>query len=644
MPLKIETFKNQGWRPGGNFGGSTLFKALGHPYAAERAEDLLQRLQQAGTIAVYDPLGQASDFEVLYSLDGCDVVQAFVQDIGEIGTVVAGCEARPVTELPECTASTLLVTAFDADRLMDHVRHLFPENMSVVSLDEIRLPTEWLSNPRTYLDPLNFATNFALFRDESNLHTSVRTANYWAGYGADNVELWFCLFDELGSVLASWNEPLSRSCTTITIDSADIRGRFGLGDFCGSLFIHAMRIRGHDVVKYALDIHGDNADTLSCTHDANAWPADLYAGMPAPDDGERVVLWIQNSHPIAIPKGGIGVNAMGSQDIAWLDQEIPAFGTYPLDVNSLLPDLRWPSQIEIQAGRYFVRPRYEIEGPSGQRRIAHANVERTDLKPDPQIPSLEPLMGKGYILPFPVLPLERFRSLALPTPMASTQSELPIKCALMDAGGEMVAETFLGRIVRRDSKVIDIDSWLSDADTRLPSGYGHIELLYDFREGGEADGWLHGIGRYRRRDSEHAAETSFGAHIFNTPIVYRDEPQSYASNPPGLSTRLFLRIGDGNLETMCHLIYPASLPWKDFSDTQLLLHDGDGNLVDTVTVKIPCGGSLHWQYHGTFDAQSIGRAGDGAYVLVRDGTCRLFGYHGLIAGDAAFCLDHMFGF
>jgi hypothetical protein len=30
-------------------------------------------------------------------------------------------------------------------------------------------------------------------------------------------------------------------------------------------------------------------------------------------------------------------------------------------------------------------------------------------------------------------------------------------------------------------------------------------------------------------------------------------------------------------------------------------------------------------------------------VVVRDTTCRLFGYHGLI-GDRAFSLDHMFGF
>ena len=35
--------------------------------------------------------------------------------------------------------------------------------------------------------------------------------------------------------------------------------------------------------------------------------------------------------------------------------------------------------------------------------------------------------------------------------------------------------------------------------------------------------------------------------------------------------------------------------------------------------------------------------GEGGYVVVRDTTCRLFGYHGLVGTDA-FSLDHMFGF
>ena len=45
-----------------------------------------------------------------------------------------------------------------------------------------------------------------------------------------------------------------------------------------------------------------------------------------------------------------------------------------------------------------------------------------------------------------------------------------------------------------------------------------------------------------------------------------------------------------------------------------------------------------------FDAQDIAAAGDGGYILIRDTTCRLFGYHGLIRDGVSFSLDHMFGF
>ena len=61
------------------------------------------------------------------------------------------------------------------------------------------------------------------------------------------------------------------------IDSAEVRRRFALPEFTGQLFIHILNIAGHDVVKYALDTYGDESGTLSCTHDANSWPADLYA-------------------------------------------------------------------------------------------------------------------------------------------------------------------------------------------------------------------------------------------------------------------------------------------------------------------------------------------------------------------------------
>ena len=153
-----------------------------------------------------------------------------------------------------------------------------------------------------------------------------------------------------------------------------------------------------------------------------------------------------------------------------------------------------------------------------------------------------------------------------------------------------------------------------------------------------------GCSATRTEISGHAAETSFGAHVFNTVLTYRSEPQSYSGAAPGLSTRLFLRLGPAPLETLCHLIYPASTPWHAHSDTRLLLHDGDGKEIAARTVAIPCGGSLHFRYTETFDASERARAGAGAYVIIRDLTCRLFGYHGLLNGEASFSLDHMFGF
>ena len=34
------------------------------------------------------------------------------------------------------------------------------------------------------------------------------------------------------------------------------------------------------------------------------------------------MLWVQNSHPCPIPARAVGLNAMGRDDIAWLDREI----------------------------------------------------------------------------------------------------------------------------------------------------------------------------------------------------------------------------------------------------------------------------------------------------------------------------------
>ena len=58
-------------------------------------------------------------------------------------------------------------------------------------------------------------------------------------------------------------------------------------------------------------------------------------------------------------------------------------------------------------------------------------------------------MGKGYLMPLPVPPLELISSLMLPTPMASEQSELPIRAELYDANGIKLAEQFMGRLKKK---------------------------------------------------------------------------------------------------------------------------------------------------------------------------------------------------
>ncbi len=244
-------------------------------------------------------------------------------------------------------------------------------------------------------------------------------------------------------------------------------------------------------MKYALDTFEDTGPSLSCTHDANAWPADFYAGLPAPRGDERVVLWVQNSLPVPIPAGGIALNLMGDERVVPFDRSVAPFATVALDVAALLPAARWPQQIEITAGKHIVRPRYEVTRTDAagakRRRIAHPNVERVDLKPNPDLSKLA-LLGKGFILTAPILPVEEWRSLVLPTPMARSQEVLPIAAAAYDPQGREIGRKSFGRLARQESVALDLDELAGGT-----SGFGHVELTYDWSAGAEADGWLHAL-------------------------------------------------------------------------------------------------------------------------------------------------------
>ncbi len=212
MTLQIETFKNadlsHGWRPGNNAGGATLFKALGHPLTAPKGQALIADLAKAGPVAVYDPTGTIGNFHAYYDLGRLEIAGYYVQRVEDRSGTCRGQDAKPVSAMKTSGAKAVLVLLFDAQKTLPYIQHVFPDGARVATLDEIRLPDDMLTNKSNYLDPMNFATNFALMREKKGanghdgMHTRVASANYWALHGAENPELWLCLFGETGEQLS----------------------------------------------------------------------------------------------------------------------------------------------------------------------------------------------------------------------------------------------------------------------------------------------------------------------------------------------------------------------------------------------------------------------------------------------------------
>src|SRR5258706_14485194 len=197
MPLNIETFNNA-------VGGNAFYKAITHPLAAEPARKLVAKLQTNGPVAVYDPHNQLAAFDALYSLQKIELAGLFVQDVSQIARVFQNHAERPITDLPQCHASAVLIAAFDAAAATAHIKPMLRNGASILSFDALRLADDMLTDRARYLSNLNFAPNFVFFRDADGPHTRLVTLNYWGGYGGKGGAILFRLFDGPSRGVAQW--------------------------------------------------------------------------------------------------------------------------------------------------------------------------------------------------------------------------------------------------------------------------------------------------------------------------------------------------------------------------------------------------------------------------------------------------------
>ena len=148
-----------------------------------------------------------------------------------------------------------------------------------------------------------FRDQFRLLPRRSRLHTRLVTANYWSGYGADSgVAVAAALRSRAARRLGAMERGRARPAAPIVIDSQAVRARFALPEFTGQLFVHAIGVAGHDVVKYALDTYGGGvrAPISAPMTPIPGRPISMPA-CPRPITGEQVTLWMQNSQPCPIP-------------------------------------------------------------------------------------------------------------------------------------------------------------------------------------------------------------------------------------------------------------------------------------------------------------------------------------------------------
>ena len=164
------------------------------------------------------------------------------------------------------------------------------------------------------------------------------------------------------------------------------------------------------------------------------------------------------------------------------------------------------------------------------------------------------------------------------------------------------------------------------------------------RPASDADGWLHALFRYRDARSGHAAETSFGSHMFNTradlsrrtAILFRAAAGSFHAP---LSPRRAAAV-----ETFCHLIYPVSESVARAFDDYADLRNSNGEELAHEELRIPASGSRFWRVQDVFDESASRERRPASLCHRARRNLPAVRLSRRSSGEGSFSLDHMFGF
>ena len=254
---------------------------------------------------------------------------------------------------------------------------------------------------------------------------------------------------------------------------------------------------------------------------------------------ERVVLWLQNSHAAPIPPGAVALDRMGAEQPVALTEPVAAVRQLALDVATLLPDAALAG-----ADRAARRPPRGPPALRGDPRRAHPHrpCQRGARRPAARPRASARLPARARPRLPAAVPGAAARSASAPSCSRRRWRRRRPTCRCGSTCSTRDGPQGGGALPRPP----DARSRPGGRPRRSPSvrrGARRAGLRLPRRRRAPTAGCTR-CSATRTAQSGHVAESSFGAHIFNTLMTYRDEPQSYSGPPPGLSTRLFLKLGD----------------------------------------------------------------------------------------------------